>query len=293
MNIEKADLGNVTLADLTPADKWILSKANTLVKDVTENMENYDLGIAVAKLYDFIWEEFCDWYIEMVKPRLYNDEDETKAAALYTLKTVLITALKLLHPYMPFITEEIFCSMQDEEESIMVSDWPVFKEEYDFKAEENEVEIIKTAVRNIRNLRADMNVPPSKKATVYVVSEDADIRATFERSGVFFATLGYAGEVHVQEDRSGIADDAVSTVIPGAVIYIPFAELVDVEKEIARLEKEAAKLEGEIKRASGMLNNEKFVSKAPAAKVEAEKEKLAKYQAMAEQVAERLSQLRK
>ena len=293
MNIEKADLGNVTLADLTPADKWILSKANTLVKDVTENMENYDLGIAVAKLYDFIWEEFCDWYIEMVKPRLYNDEDETKAAALYTLKTVLITALKLLHPYMPFITEEIFCSMQDEEESIMVSDWPVFKEEYDFKAEENEVEIIKTAVRNIRNLRADMNVPPSKKATVYVVSEDADIRATFERSGVFFATLGYAGEVHVQDDRSGIADDAVSTVIPGAVIYIPFAELVDVEKEIARLEKEAAKLEGEIKRASGMLNNEKFVSKAPAAKVEAEKEKLAKYQAMAEQVAERLSQLRK
>ena len=293
MNIEKADLGNVTLADLTPADKWILSKANTLVKDVTENMENYDLGIAVAKLYDFIWEEFCDWYIEMVKPRLYNDEDETKAAALYTLKTVLITALKLLHPYMPFITEEIFCSMQDKEESIMVSDWPVFKEEYDFKAEENEVEIIKTAVRNIRNLRADMNVPPSKKATVYVVSEDADIRATFERSGVFFATLGYAGEVHVQDDRSGIADDAVSTVIPGAVIYIPFAELVDVEKEIARLEKEAAKLEGEIKRASGMLNNEKFVSKAPAAKVEAEKEKLAKYQAMAEQVAERLSQLRK
>ena len=128
MNIEKADLSNVSLADLTPADKWILSKANTLVKDVTENMENYDLGIAVAKLYDFIWEEFCDWYIEMVKPRLYNDEDATKAAALYTLKNVLITALKLLHPYMPFITEEIFCSMQDEEESIMVSDWPVFKE---------------------------------------------------------------------------------------------------------------------------------------------------------------------
>ena len=134
MNIEKADLSNVSLADLTPADKWILSKANTLVKDVTENMENYDLGIAVAKLYDFIWEEFCDWYIEMVKPRLYNDEDATKAAALYTLKNVLITALKLLHPYMPFITEEIFCSMQDEEESIMVSDWPVFKEEFNFKA---------------------------------------------------------------------------------------------------------------------------------------------------------------
>ena len=293
MNIEKADLSQVTLADLTPADKWILSKANTLVKEVTDNMENYELGIAVAKLHDFIWEEFCDWYIEMVKPRLYNDEDATKAAALYTLKSVLTIVLKLLHPYMPFITEEIFCSMQDEEESIMVSDWPVFKEELDFKAEENEVETIKTAVRNIRNLRADMNVPPSRKATVYVVSEKEEVRAVFENSRVFFATLGYASEVIVQADKTGIADDAVSTVIPDAVIYIPFAELVDVEKEIARLEKEAKRLSGEIKRATGMLNNEKFTSKAPAAKVEEERQKLEKYTAMAAQVEERLSQLKK
>ncbi len=293
MNIEKADLSQVTLADLTPADKWILSKANTLVKEVTDNMENYELGIAVAKLHDFIWEEFCDWYIEMVKPRLYNDEDATKAAALYTLKSVLTIVLKLLHPYMPFITEEIFCSMQDEEESIMVSDWPVFKEELDFKAEENEVETIKTAVRNIRNLRADMNVPPSRKATVYVVSEKEEVRAVFENSRVFFATLGYASEVIVQADKTGIADDAVSTVIPDAVIYIPFAELVDVEKEIARLEKEAKRLAGEIKRATGMLNNEKFTSKAPAAKVEEERQKLEKYTAMAAQVEERLSQLKK
>lgn len=293
MNIEKADLSKVTLGDLTAADKWILSKANTLVKDVTENMENYDLGIAVGKLYDFIWEEFCDWYIEMVKPRLYNEEDETKAAALYTLKTVLGICLKLLHPYMPFLTEEIYCSMQEEEESIMISDWPVFKEEYDFKAEENEVEIIKNAVRNIRNLRADMNVAPSKKAEVFVVSEKEEVRRVFETSRVFFATLGYASEVIVQKDKEGIAEDAVSTVIPDAVIYIPFNQLVDVEKEIVRLEKEAARLAGEIKRANGMLNNEKFVSKAPAAKVEAEKEKLAKYTAMAEQVAGCLSQLKK
>ena len=292
MNIEKADLSGVTLSDLTPADKWILSKANTLTAEVTENMENYDLGIAVAKLYDFIWEEFCDWYIEMVKPRLYNDEDQTKAAALYTLKTVLITALKLLHPYMPFITEEIFCSMQDEEESIMVSDWPVYRPEYNFSSEENEVEIIKTAVRNIRNMRADMNVPPSRKATVYVVPGKEEIRTVFEHSKVFFATLGYASEVYVQADKAGIAEDAVSTVIPDAVIYIPFADLVDVEKEIARLEKEEKRLAGEIKRANGMLNNEKFISKAPAAKVEEEKEKLARYTAMAQQVAERLSQLR-
>ena len=293
MNIEKADLSNVSLADLTPADKWILSKANSLVKEVTDNMEKYDFGVAVAKLNDFIWEEFCDWYIEMVKPRLYNEEDTTKAAALFTLKKVLTISLKLLHPYMPFITEEIFCSLQDEEESIMVSEWPVFEEEFDFKAEENEVEMIKNAVRNIRNLRADMNVPPSKKASVYVVSEKEEVRRVFEDSKVFFATLGYASEVHVQADKEGIAEDAVSTVIPDAVIYMPFAELVDVEKEIARLEKEAARLEGEIKRAKGMLSNERFVSKAPAAKVEAEKEKLEKYTSMAAQVAERLSQLKK
>ena len=293
MNIEKADLSNVSLADLTPADKWILSKANSLVKEVTDNMEKYDFGVAVAKLNDFIWEEFCDWYIEMVKPRLYNEEDTTKAAALFTLKKVLTISLKLLHPYMPFITEEIFCSLQDEEESIMVSEWPVFEEEFDFKAEENEVEMIKNAVRNIRNLRADMNVPPSKKASVYVVSEKEEVRRVFEDSKVFFATLGYASEVHVQADKAGIAEDAVSTVIPDAVIYMPFAELVDVEKEIARLEKEAGRLEGEIKRAKGMLSNERFVSKAPAAKVEAEKEKLEKYTAMAAQIAERLSQLKK
>ena len=293
MNIEKADLSQVSIKDLTPADKWILSKANSLVKEVTENMEKYDFGVAVAKLNDFIWEEFCDWYIEMVKPRLYNEEDTTKAAALFTLKKVLTISLKLLHPYMPFITEEIFCSLQDEEESIMVSDWPVFEEEFDFKSEENEVEIIKNAVRNIRNLRADMNVPPSKKASVYVVSEKEEVRKVFEDSKVFFATLGYASEVHVQADKEGIAEDAVSTVIPDAVIYMPFAELVDVEKEIARLEKEAARLEGEIKRAKGMLSNERFVSKAPAAKVEAEKEKLEKYTSMAAQVAERLSQLKK
>ena len=293
MNIEKADLTGVTLEELTPADRWILSKANTLVKDVTENMENYDFGVAVAKLYDFIWEEFCDWYIEMVKPRLYNEEDASKAAALFTLKEVLSIALKLLHPYMPFITEEIFCSLQDEEDSIMVSEWPVYREEYHFEAEENEVEAIKVAVRNIRNLRAEMNVAPSRKAKVFVVSEDPVIRTYFENSKVFFATLGYASEVVVQTDKTGIDDDAVSTIIPGAVIYIPFADLVDVEKEIARLEKEEKKLEGEIKRASGMLKNEKFVSKAPAAKVEAEKEKLAKYTAMAEQVKARLAQLKK
>ena len=296
MNIEKADaeeIDAVKTEALTPADRWILSKMNRLVKEVTENMENYDFGVAVAKLYDFIWEEFCDWYIEMVKPRLWNEEDETKAAALYTLKKVLTTVLKLLHPYMPFITEEIFCSLQDEEESIMISSWPVYDGSLSFEKEEREVEAIKVAVRNIRNIRAEMNVPPSKKAGICVVSEKEEVRKIFDGSKVFFATLACASEVHVQADKTGIAEDAVSTVVPDAVIYIPFADLVDLEKEIARLEKEANRLAGEMKRARGMLSNEKFVSKAPAAKVEAEKEKLAKYTAMAETVAERLAQLKK
>ena len=203
MNIEKAPEKEVTLADLTMADKWIISKANDLAKDVTENLDRYELGIALQKVYDFVWEEFCDWYIEMVKPRLWNDEDTTKAAAIWTLKTVLIQSLKLLHPYIPFITEEIFCNLQDEEESIMVSQWPVFKEEWSFEKEEHAVETMKEAVRAIRNVRTSMNVPPSKKAKVYVVSENEELLQIFEHSKVFFATLGYASEVFLQKDKTG------------------------------------------------------------------------------------------
>lgn len=290
MNIEKADSSNVDLSKLTIADRWILSKMNDLIAEVTDNMEKYELGIAVSKLYDFLWEEFCDWYIEMVKPRLWNDEDETKGAALWTLKTVLINGLKLLHPYMPFVTEEIFCSLSDEE-SIMISSWPVYEAKYDFKADEAAVDKIKEAVRNIRNIRSEMNVAPSKKATVYVVSPKQEIRNIFEASASFFGTLAYAGEVFVQEDKENIADDAVSVVIHDATVYMPFAELVDIEKEIERLTKEKVRLEGEIKRASGMLANPKFVDKAPAAKVEEERAKLQKYTETLEQVTERLSQL--
>ena len=279
--------------NLTAADKWILSKMNHLIAEVTENMEKYELGIAVAKLNDFIWEEFCDWYIEMVKPRLYNDEDTTKNAAIWTLKTVLIDALKLLHPYMPFITEEIFCNIQDDEESIMISSWPVYDEKFNFPDEEVAIQTIKEAVRNIRNVRAQMNVAPSRKAKVYVVSEDALIRDIFENGRVFFATLAYASEVAVQNDKSGIPDDAVSAVIPGAVLYIPFAELVDIDKEIERLKKEEGRLNGEIKRCEGMLGNEKFISKAPQAKIDEEKAKLEKYQQMLAQVRERLQALTK
>ena len=293
MNIEKAPVTDVKLSDLQMADRWILSKVNTLAKDVTENMDKYELGIALQKVYDFIWEEFCDWYIEMVKPRLWSEEDTTKAAALWTLKTVLIQSLKLLHPYMPFITEEIFCNLQDEEPSIMISSWPEYKDEWNFADEEKAVETIKDAVRAIRGVRTSMNVPPSKKAKVYVVSEDPEVLAIFEHSRVFFATLGYASEVVLQKDKSGIADDAVSAVTAKATIYMPFAELVDLDKEIERLTKEEEKLKKELARSEGMLSNEKFVSRAPEAKIAEEREKLEKYRQMMAQVQERLAQLRK
>ncbi len=292
MNLEKAEVpGEMNLAELTGADKWILSKVNTLAKDVTENMDKYELGIAVQKVYDFIWEEFCDWYIEMVKPRLYSDTDSTKGAALWTLKTVLGNALKLLHPYMPFITEEIYCTLHPEEESIMISSWPVFKEEWNFANEEEAVEIIKEAVRSIRNVRTGMNVPPSKKAKVFVTAEDEKIRKIFENGEIFFAPLAHASQVIVQKDKTGIEDDAVSAVTAKAVIYMPFAELVDVEKEIERLKKEEEKLTKELARVNGMLGNERFISKAPKAKVDEERAKLERYTAMMEQVKERLAQL--
>ena len=292
MNLEKAEVpGEMPKDQLTAADKWILSKVNTLAKEVTENMDKYELGIAVQKVYDFIWEEFCDWYIEMVKPRLYNDGDTTKSAALWTLKTVLVNALKLLHPYMPFITEEIFCTLQSEEESIMISKWPEFIEEWHFAEDEAAVEMIKEAVRGIRNVRTGMNVPPSKKAKVFVVSESENVRNTFENGKVFYATLGSASEVTVQADRSGIDEDAVSAVLPEAVIYMPFAELVDIDKEIERLQKEEQRLTKELARVNGMLSNERFMSKAPESKVAEERAKLEKYSQMMDQVKERLTHL--
>ena len=299
MNLEKAAIpAEIDEKLLTIADKWILSKVNSLVKEATENLESYDLGIAVQKIYDFVWEEFCDWYIEMVKPRLYSETDETKAAALWTLKQVLVSSLKLLHPYMPFVTEEIFCTLQEmlgqkEADSIMIADWPVFTEEISYNEEAEAVELIKEAVKGIRNVRTEMNVPPSRKATVIVVSENAKVRSIFNSSKVFFATLGYANEVLIQEDKTGISEDAVSTVVPGAVIYIPFTDLVDMEKEIERLQKEKERLEGELKRVTGMLANPNFVNKAPEAKLAEERAKLEKYTDMMRQVSERLEHFSK
>ena len=293
MNLDKADLPETMPANLTMADKWILSKVNSLAADVTRNLEAFDLGIALDKVQNFIWVEFCDWYIEMVKPRLWNEEDETKAAALWTLKHVLITSLKLLHPFCPFITEEIFDTLENPETPLMCQSWPEFSETLNFQEDEAEIETIKEAVRSIRNVRTNMNVAPSRKAMTYVVTENERVRKTFEHSKVFFATLAYASDVIIQSDKTGIADDAVTVAIPDAVIHIPFADLVDIAKEIERLEKEKQKWEAEIRRSTGMLNNERFTSKAPAEKVEEEREKLQRNTQLLQQVTERLAALRK
>jgi len=292
MNMGDSDPVKPAPADLKPVDRWILSKCNTLIKDATDNMEKFELGVAVQKVYDFIWDEFCDWYIEMVKPRLYSDTDAAdKNAALWTLKHVCIEALKLLHPYMPFVTEEIFTTIQDEEESIMVSKWPEFSDEFSFASDEKSIETIKEAVRAIRNVRTSMNVAPSRKAKVFVVSGDADIRNIFTDGELFFKSLSYASDVEIRAEKGDISDNAVSVVIAGANLYLPFEELVDIDKEIERLTREKERLQAEIARSNGMLSNEKFVSKAPAAKVAEEKEKLAKYESMLKDVTAHLEKL--
>ena len=294
MNLEGMEVTKPAISDLAPEDKWILSAVNTLTKEVTENMDKFELGIAVQKVYDFIWDEFCDWYIEIAKVRTYKKDEDARAAnsALWTLRTVLGQALKLLHPYMPFITEEIYCTLNPQEETIMLADWPVYKEEWNFSAEEEMLAHVKELVKGIRNLRTEMDVPPSRKAKVFIVSEDKALCETFESMKKTYQNLISASEVDVQSDKAGIGEDAVSVVIPGAVVYMPLEDLVDMEKEKERLLKEEERLKKELARSHGMLNNEKFVSKAPAAKIQEEKDKLAKYEQMMATVQERLAQMK-
>ena len=294
MNIVEGEVAEPSLEELRTGDKWILSKVNTLAKDVTENMDKFELGIAVQKVYDFIWDEFCDWYIEIAKARMSRKEEdpESAKAAMWTLKTVLIEALKLLHPYMPFITEEIFCTLQDKEPTIMLSEWPKYREDYHFPAAEDAVEHVKDLVKGIRNVKTEMEVPPSRKAKVFIVTEDAGLRETFENMQSAYRLLAGVSEVKVQADKLGIGEDAVSVVIPGAVVYLPLEDLVDLEKEKERLLKEKEKLAGELTRSKGMLSNEKFLNRAPKAKVQEERDKLAKYEQMMAQVEERLSQMK-
>ncbi len=294
MNIADNDVTKPADADLAIEDKWIISAVNTLAEDVTENMDKYELGIAVQKVYDFIWDQFCDWYIEIVKPRMYSEDyTASKNAALWTAKFALTNALKLLHPYMPFITEEIFCTLHPEEETIMLSAWPEYDDSLAFSEAEAMVERAKDVVRGMRQLRTDMDVPPSKKAAIHIVAADEAIRHTFTAIEPVFKTLAGATEVFIQADKAGISDDAVSAVIADATIFVPLEDLVDFEKEKERLTKEKDRLTKELARSKGMLSNEKFISKAPEAKVAEEKEKLAKYEQMMEQVEARLASMNK
>ena len=296
MNLEgKTVTEPENLNDLCAEDKWILSHLNTVIREATENMEKYELGIAVQKVYDFLWDELCDWYIEMAKVRLWKAEEDPKAAndALWTLRTALTEGLKLLHPYMPFITEEIYCTLLPEEESIMISDWPEYKEERNFPDAEKAIEGFKEVVRGIRNTRTEMNVPNNRKTSLHILAKDADTAAMYENSKKSFVNLAFAKEILVQTDKNGISEDAVSVVVSNAVVYMPLEDLIDKDKEIERLTKETERLAKEIARCEGMLNNPNFVNKAPAAKVDAEKDKLAKYKEMMDKVKGQLEQLQK
>lgn len=295
MNVEGKEITEPDRSLFTPADRWILSAVNTLTKDVTDNMDKYDLGIAVQKVYDFIWDEFCDWYIEIAKYRIYRAEEQPDEAncALWILKNVLAQALKLLHPYMPFITEEIYGALVPEEESLMMSEWPVYKEEDRFEADEDVMGHLKEIVRGVRNVRAEMNVPNNRKAKVYVVCQEEALVSGFELQKESAKALMNASDIIIQNTKDGIAEDAVSIVVPDATVYMPLEELIDFEQEKERLNKEKARLTKEIARSNGMLNNEKFLSKAPEAKVNEEKEKLETYTQMMRQVEERLLNLQK
>lgn len=270
-------------------DKWILSKLNKLVKEVTNNLENFELGIATQKVYDFIWNEFCDWYIEMVKSRLYDENCTTKFAAQYTLNKVLKDSLKLLHPVMPFVTEKIYMQLYHNDESIMISKWPEYTESLSFEKEEEQIEKLKTIIVGIRNLRTNLNVHPSKKSKLIFVTKTAN--NMLKESSAMIQKLGFANEIDIQENKENIPQNAMSVLADGIEVYIPFEELVDLEAEKQRLQGEREKLLSEVARGEKMLSNPGFVNKAPEAKINEEKAKLAKYKEMLEKVEERIKSI--
>ena len=275
--------------DLCYEDKWILAKLNQLIEEVTANLDNFELGVATQKVYDFIWNEFCDWYIEMVKPRLYDENCTTKFAAQYTLNRVLKGALKLLHPVMPFITEEIYSKLYQNDESIMISKWAEELVPMSFETEKNQIETLKTIIVGIRNLRTNLNVHPSKKSKLIFVTNVA--KEMLEVCKPMIQKLGFASEIQIQENKENIPQNAMSVLADGMEVYLPFEDLVDVEAEKQRLQAERERLISEVQRAEKMLSNPGFVNKAPESKINEEKEKLAKYQDMLTKVEERMKSL--
>jgi len=283
---------NSSKDNFTTADYWILSKLNKLIKEVTDNMEKFELGIAAQKIYDFIWFEFCDWYIELVKPRLYSDLDEDKSVAQATLIHVLKNSMKLLHPFMPFITEEIYSHIPQASESIVISRWPEYDEAMDFASKEENMEIIMEAIKGIRNIRAEMNVVPSRKSKTIIVSDREEVRNAMEEGSSYIQKLAHSSEVIIKGEKKDIPEDAVSIIIEGAEIFLPLEDLIDKEKEIERLMKEKEKLDKELERVRSKLSNEKFIAKAPDKVIQEEKDKEKKYMELMDKVLERLKVLK-
>ena len=288
MNLEDYD-GIYDEKDLCKEDKWILSRLNTLVKEVTNNIDNFDIGVSTQKIYDFIWNEFCDWYIEICKTRLYDKTSTTRKAAQFTLNKVLQDSLKLLHPVMPFITEEIYTKLYNDDETIMTAEWPKFEEKYAFQKEEQEIEKLKDVIIGIRNIRNNMNVHPSRKSKLIVVTEN--YKNLINESESILNKLGFAESIELKNNKNGIPSNAVSVVTDGIEVFMPFEDLVDLEAEKERLQNEKTKLESEVARATKMLSNPGFVNKAPEAKINEEKAKLTKYQEMLDSVNERLKNI--
>ena len=283
--IEFKDIEN----DLTYADKWILSKLNVLVAEITNNIDGFELGVFAQKIYDFIWNEFCDWYIEMVKPRLYNENDKTKLAAMYTLNKALADSLKLLHPIMPFITEEIYTKLYNNDESIMISKWPEYDNNLNYEEEKQAVEELKNIIIGIRNIRVQRNVHPSKKSKLIFVT--SDLKETVKDSEPWLLKLGFGSEIQVKDNKEEIPQNAMAVLANGVELYMPFEELVDIVEEKERLQKEKERLQSEIQRATKMLSNPGFVNKAPAEKIQEEKDKKAKYEDMLVLVESRLLEI--
>jgi valyl-tRNA synthetase len=278
--------------EYTIADRWILSRMNTMVKEITDNVEKFEIGIAAQKLYDFIWTEFCDWYIELVKPILYGTDERQKGITFNVLNKVLTASLQLLHPIMPFITEEIYVHLGGDFESITISSWPEYNETLYNKGAEENMEYIIDAIKSIRNVRAEMNVPPSRKAKLLAYVAD-EAKEAFSGGKLYFEKLASTSSVEFLASGEAVPENAVSLVTRGAQLYIPLLDLVDLEKELERLNKEKTKLLGEIDRAHKKLTNEKFVSKAPQAVVDEEKAKGEKYKEMLKAVLQRIESLTK
>ena len=278
-------------AELRIEDKWILNKLNQLVETVTKNIEEYDLGIALDNIYGFIWNEFCDWYIEIVKSRLYSENKAEKVKVSFVLNKVFKTVLKLLHPFMPFVTSEIYKELAKcKDEELMMSSWPKVVKYEDYEKASETIENLKEIIVGIRNIRANMNIHPSKKAELIFVTKDYE--EDIKESKEFLLKLGFGKEIKIQKDKSGIESNAISIISNGIELYMPFEDLVDINEEIERLEKEKEKLEAEVARGEKMLSNPGFVNKAPEEKVNAEKEKLEKYKQALKTVEERLDSMK-